>query len=58
MHNNIFEKIETIIKAIVYFCLLLVAACAAAFILYFVAMAAFRLIGLCWDVLFSHNWSP
>ena len=42
MSNNIFENIDTIIKGIVYFCLLLVAAILSAFVLYFVAMTVWR----------------
>lgn len=56
MNDNIFEKIDTIIKGIVYFCLLLVAAIASAFVLYFVAMTAYRTFWLCWELLFRHQW--
>lgn len=56
MSNNIFENIDTIIKGVVYFCLLLVAAIISAFILYFVAMTAWRTLWLCWDAIFSHKW--
>jgi hypothetical protein len=58
MLENVFETIEGFIKGVAVFCLLLVAAIAALFVLYFCALSAYRLANLCWDVLFSHSWSP
>ena len=57
MANNMFETIDNAIKSVAYFCLLLVVAILAAFVLYFVAMTAYRAFWLCWDILFSHKWS-
>lgn len=57
MKDNTFETIDSIVKGIVYFCLLLVAAIVSAFVLYFVAMTAWRTLWLCWDTIFSHSWT-
>lgn len=56
MANSIFETIDSVIKGVIYFCLLLVAAVAAIFLLYFVAMTGWRAFWLCWDLIFSHSW--
>jgi hypothetical protein len=56
MANNIFGAIDIAIKGIIYFCLLLVAAVASVFLLYFVALTGWRLFWLCWESLFSHAW--
>jgi hypothetical protein len=58
MANSIFETIDSVIKGVIYFCLLLVAAVAAAFVLYFVAMTGWRAIGLLWREIFSFPWTP
>jgi len=56
MFSNLFEIIDSVIKGVAYFCLLLVAACVSLFVLYFVAMTAYRMFWMCWDLIFSHDW--
>ena len=58
MNNNIFENIDTLIKGIIYFCLLLAATIVSLFVLYFVFMTIYRTCGLCWDLIFEHDWIP
>ena len=57
MPIKLFESIEGLLKGITYFCMLVMAAVAAIFALYFVGMTALRLAQLCWRLIFSHDWS-
>ena len=56
MTQNISEVIDNLIKRVIYFCLILTAAIASAFLLVFVALTGWRLFWLCWESLFSHSW--
>ena len=57
MAIKIFETIEGVLKGITYFCMLVMAAVAAIFALYFVGMTGIRLAQLLWDLIFAHRWS-